>query len=240
MHLDTLLDGQATAIGQGLRRIVSHVDAAWALAGSVAMVAQLETAGFVSHGRRFGDIDLVVDDLANLPPSLAQDFLCIHLHPNAGSGQILAQFVHPADAVRIDAFRVAGKALSRATLFRFDGRDVRVLSLEDQIAKAAALCMKLARGGTIATKHAKDFELLLNAVPLPKVEEAWIEYRAPSDPATFETAAPLVRSLISDRSDLLITPTFSQDLASVCSRCESKPPYRIAPPDQVFAVLGYV
>ena len=240
MQLNTLFDGQATATGQSLRRILSLVDGEWALAGSVAMVARLEAAGFVSHGRRFGDIDLVVDDLANLPRSLSEGFLCMHLHPYAGSGQSLAQFVHPADAVWIDSFRAAGHALSRAALSRFDGFDVRVLSLEDQIAKAAALCMKLARGATVAAKHARDFELLLNAVPLPHVEEAWADYRAASDPATFDAATSLVRSLISDRSDLLITPDFSKDLTSVCGRCVARPPYRIASPDQVFAVLGYV
>ncbi len=238
--LNTLFEGHASAVGQGLRRILGLVNASWALAGSVAMVAQLETVGLVSHARGFVDIDLVIGDLANLPAILSKDYLCVHLHPNARRGQIFAQFVHPVDAIRIDVFRLVGNALSRATPFRFDGFDVRVLSLEDQIAKLASLCMKLARGGTVAEKHAIDFELLLNAVSPSQVEDAWADYRTISDPVTFEIAASFVRALILDRSDLLIMPEFSQDLTSVCSQCKSMPPYTISSSNQVFAVLGYV
>lgn len=155
MHdLDLVFQSQADRTRDALTRFLSHKPSNIALAGSVAMAAQLSVSGWVAPSRAFGDIDLVASSLEDLPSTLAAEFLCPHVHGTARQGRTLAQFVHPYDAVRIDAFRVIGEALSRATEFRFGTESILVLSAEDQAARAASLCMKLERGGTVAAKHA--------------------------------------------------------------------------------------
>jgi hypothetical protein len=145
---------------KALARLVRHGSDGFAVAGSIAMAAQWARSNGERLDRAFGDIDLVTSALDAFPESLADAFICPHVHAAAEPGRTLAQFVHPTDAVRIDVFRAIGNALSRAEPFRIGSSLIGVLSIEDQAARAASLCLKLARGGSVVAKHLPDLNRL--------------------------------------------------------------------------------
>ena len=94
--------------------------------------------------------------------------------------------------------------------------------MEDLAAREASLLMDLARGSPAPRKHAQDFERLLAAV----------------DPGRIDAAARIAE-LMRARPDLLVAPEYSHDAESVCLKCEEAGTFRLAPPRQILAILGY-
>lgn len=236
MHLDRLFAEETARLGRAFRRLLAHNPEDIALTGSLAMAAQL---GRVTD-RTFGDIDLVVASVDGLPRSIADEFICPHVHPAAPPGRLMLQLVHSEDAVRIDIFKAQGSVLSRARMHAFGRRSVPVLALEDIAARTAALLLKLGRGGTIAAKHATDFPILAGSVRSDIAEIAWQDHRAASDPETFEEAALLARRHVAERRHLLVEPSFAKDPAVRCESCGPLAHFKPARRDRVLAILGYV
>jgi len=210
-----------------------------ALAGSLALAVQMAARGH-PQARSFGDIDLIVPSFGGLEDKLAEDFLCAHVHPDVEVGRVLLQLVHPDDGVRIDVFRASLGCLARATRFRFGTGAVSVVSLEDQAAHAAALCMKLDRSGSVVGKHFRDLKLMAPLIEGSAVDPAWREHRSATDPERFEDAIALIRQRADEHPDRLIDPVFATDVAAVCPRCRAERSFRPAPRNQVFQILGFV
>ena len=238
--LDAAFQAQSNVrIQRALERFLAHRSGV-ALAGSLAMFAQLKASGRVLADRVFVDIDFVTISLNGLPGTIADEFLCPHVHADAGVGRTLVQFVHPSDAVRIDVFAASEGSLSRATPFRFGDTTVPVVSLEDQAARAASLCMKLVRGGPVAAKHARDLKLMLPSVSNSDIDIVWDEHRHPSDPSCFQDAVKLIQDHAEAHLELLVTPEFSSDLSSICPKWAKAGAFHPAPAAQIFSILGYV
>jgi hypothetical protein len=56
---------------------------------------------------------------------------------------------------------------------------------------------------------------------------------------SFEETNTVLHGLIRSRSDLLIVPEYSKDIAEICTRCVSTPPFQLADASTVFSLLGY-
>ena len=100
-------------------------------------------------------------------------------------------------------------------------------SLEDLIARAVRLLLDLAAGIPAPAKHARDYLRMAALVDPMQVDAAWQDQRRPTQPTTFPEAATLVRDLILTRSNLLITPEYS-NTATACPRCVPSPPFQLA------------
>jgi hypothetical protein len=114
-----------------------------------------------------------------------------------------------------------------------------VVFVEDLAARTGSICMGLAREQPVARKHAVDFQLLAAWVDLGLVEVAWRDHRRPDDPSSFAEAHERIRELIESRGDLLVTPTYSQDVEAVCPKCKEMGRWRLAPKPTIVSTLGY-
>lgn len=233
-------DGMSERIASALARFLHfHPPDAVAVAGSIALAAQAMARGHPLK-RSFGDIDLLATSFDRLNDQLAAEFLCPHVHPHAENGRILLQFVHPADAIRIDVFRAPAGCFERATRFRFGPSTVSMVSLEDQAAHAAALCLKICRGGSVAPKHLADFERMLPLLEGKATEAAWVDHRRVGDPERFLEAVDLIRRHVREHPQCVASEAFATDPSVVCQRCRIEGVFKPAPADQVLQILGYV
>lgn len=79
--------------------------------------------------------------------SLAASFLQHHVHPDAIDGRTLMQLVDEPRAIRIDLFHALGSTLSRAVTLDDETGELKVLSVEDLVARTTVLvCGRLRRG----------------------------------------------------------------------------------------------
>lgn len=238
--LDALLgDAASQPMARSLALFLRHQPRNVALAGSLALAVQMAARGH-PQSRSFGDVDLIVPSFGCLEDKLAGDFLCAHVHPDVEVGRVLLQLVHTGDGVRIDVFRASAGCLARATTFRFGEGAVSVVALEDQAARAAALCMKLDRGGSVVGKHCRDLKLMAPLIEGGMMDPAWREHRSAADPECFEDAIMLIRRRSNEHPDRLIDPVFATDVSAVCPRCRAERSFRPAPRTQVLEILGFV
>jgi hypothetical protein len=162
-----------------------------------------------------------------------------HVHLFDPPGKTLLQLVDADSAMRIDVFRTYGGTLSRSSELDLPMGMVRLIRLEDLIARLARLALDLAEQVPTPAKHTVDFLRLAQLVNATAVEAAWQDHRRPTHPNSFRETSALLHTLIATRSDFLITPEYSKDSEAVCMRCVNTDGFRLADPAVLRAVLGY-
>jgi hypothetical protein len=162
-----------------------------------------------------------------------------HIHPLDPPGKTLVQFVDPNSAVRVDVFRAYGGALRRTGAGDCLGSAVRLISLEDLVARMARLAQDLSGNVPTPSKHARDFLRLAELVKPADVEIAWEDQRKPAGPRTFREANDLLQSLIPARRNLLITSKYSSNAEEICPRCAPTAGFALADPRLILFLLGY-
>jgi hypothetical protein len=129
--------------------------------------------------------------------------------------------------------------MGRAIPTVIGGVSLRLISIEDLVARTGRLCMDLANNMPIPAKHARDFLRLLPFADVNAVEPVWQEHRKPMHPKSFRAAADLLMQLIATRADLQIIPGYSCDTNESCPGCEGTASFALAAPERILSVLGY-
>ena len=239
MLYEILSGADANRVLCTLRKLSRHSARRWALTGGLAVEVHRLQRGREASVRKLGDIDFIVETFDEIPESLADDFMFRHIHPFDPPGKTLLQAVDAESALRIDVFRADVAILNRSLDLIFPTGVVRLISLEDLIARLARLTLDLAGQIETPAKHALDFLRLVELVDPKAVEAAWRDHRKPAHPATFKETSSLLHEVIATRSDLLITPDYSKDATMVCPRCVNTGRFRLADPSALRTVLGY-
>jgi hypothetical protein len=233
-----LNDADADRASTTIRKLARHDISGWGLTGGLAVQFHCRAHRSPSSIRRLSDLDFITSDFDSIPESLAGDFLFRHVHPLDPPGKTILQLVDAGTSLRVDVVRAVGATMSRVIEIEIGSMPMRIISLEDLIARAARLLLDLAAGIPTPSKHARDYLRMAAFVNPLQVETAWQDQRRPTQPTTFPEAATLVRDLILTRSNLLITPEYS-NTATACPRCVPSPPFQLADPKLIRSLLGY-
>jgi hypothetical protein len=189
--------------------------------------------------RFLNDIDFVVPRFDRIPPSLASEYLCRHIHPLDPPGKTVAQFIDTANRLRIDVFRTTESVLSRTTDVTTAIGSLRLVSAEDLTARLARILLQIGKRTPVASKHAEDFVHLMEIVDFRVMQPIWSEHRRPDQPESFEEAGRLSLHLVKTHQHLLVVPRFSTDVGERCDRCMPTTPFRLADAREVLSILGY-
>jgi hypothetical protein len=222
-----------------LRKLALHELSRWALVGGLAVEFHCLRAEHCPAIRHLSDIDFIAPAFGCIPETLARDFLFRHVHPFDPPGKTIVQLINAETSLRVDVFRAYGGILSRATSIDFPSGPLRVISVEDVVAREARLLLDLDANVPVPTKHAADYLRLAEFVKSSNMETAWQDHRKPNHPMTFGDTDTLVKQLIATRPNLLIIPNYSNDTAEICPRCVPTPPFQLADPEVVLSLLGY-
>jgi hypothetical protein len=221
------------------RKLARHEIQHWALTGGIAFEMHAARLGLPAGTRALNDLDFVTPAFDSIPATLSADFLCRHIHPFDPPGKILLQLIDPESRLRIDAFRASGQMMSRAVTGDFPFGALRVVSLEDLVARAARLLLDLAECVPVASKHARDYLRFVDLANPVAIEAAWQDHRKTAHPTTFQETRHLLPDLIRTNGNLLITPEYSKNTKEVCPRCVPSSGFQLADPNVVLSMLGY-
>jgi hypothetical protein len=184
---------EAVRTERTLRKIVPHNDSNWVVTGGLAIEIHLLQRRGEHFVRPLHDIDFITASFDAIPNSLGKEFLLRHIHPHDPPGRNLLQAVDPATNVRVDVFRAYGLEMKRAASVTVAGLTLRMVSLEDLIARHARLSWDLLEGNYVAPKFARDFLRMVDLVALDALESIWQEHRKPRQPHSFgETVTQLL------------------------------------------------
>lgn len=216
-----------------------HEIGEWALTGGFAIEIHHLLLDRRPAIRPLNDIDFIADSFASIPETLASDFLFRHVHPLDPPNRTMLQMIEPNSAVRVDIFRACGTTMSRTSHFELPSGAVRLISLEDLVARTARLALDLAEDAPTPSKHALDFLRLSDLIQPADVEIAWHDHRKSKHPVSFEETNRLLHKLIAARPDLLIIPEYSKAPDALCPRCAPAAAFPLANPKTVLSLLGY-
>jgi hypothetical protein len=240
MMLDSSLSAADSArVVRTFRNLAVHDISRWVLTGGVAIELHILRLGGQPVIRPFHDIDFLTEFFASIPESLGAALLLCHVHPNDLPGKNLFQAVDPETEVRIDVFRAYGSELERTLPVTISGFALKMVSLQDLVARHARLNWDLMESKPVAPKYARDFLRLLKYVETDEIESIWREHRKPHCLDSFAETARQLRRVIASRSDLLIPPTYSTDVNEVCKRCQRAEPFPLTDRHQILSILGY-
>jgi hypothetical protein len=209
-----------------------------ALTGGLAIEAQLTVRGHLPRRRRLNDLDFVVRSFTSIPSALAKRFLVHHVHPDAPPGKILLQLIDRDHLLRIDVFRECGATLARADQFAGPVGLLKVVSIEDLVARTTAhLYFRLREYRLVDVKYAEAFTRLAGYGTKEKIDAAWQDHRQDLN-ETFRDASQQAEHLLSVYPELLIQETYSR-IVTPCERCRDDTAFRRAEPETILSVLGY-
>ena len=239
MFRQFLCASDADRASHSFRKLATHDIRGWALTGGFAIEIHHVLRGHSPSFRPLNDIDFVASTFDCIPATLANDFIFRHIHPLDPPGKTLLQAIDSDSALRIDVFRAYGETMSRASDLDLPDGAIRLIALEDLLARAARLALDLAEGVPTPAKHAKDFLRLGRLIDPAEVETAWKDQRKPKHPSTFQEASGLLQELIPARHRLLITTDYSKEIEALCPRCTPTGAFHLADPSVVLSLLGY-
>lgn len=220
---------------RSLSKLLAHDISRWALTGGFAIEFHIRQAGGESVMRPLHDMDFIVSSFDCIPVSIGRDFLIRHVHPNDPVGKNLLQCVDPETGVRVDVFRVHPSVMDRVVLL---DSGQRVISRQDLTARAGRLTWDLSQK-PVAPKYARDFLRLLAWTKVHEMEEVWRQHRNEHSPESFAEAAKGVHRLLKARSQFLIDPVYSSDVAALCERCIPTEAFPLADAGVILSILGY-
>jgi hypothetical protein len=231
--------GDAARAERTLQKLAHHDISGWALAGGIAIEVQLMRRGRAPALRALHDIDFISGCFGDIPQSLAGDFHLRHVHPDDPPGKTLLQAVDAPSRLRVDVFRAYGDEMERTTKLSLAGLTLRIVSIEDLVARHARLNWDLMEGKPVAPKFARDFLRMLEVVNVGEVEAIWQEHRKPHFPASFAEVVTQLRTAIASRPELLVAPVYSTDVLAACPRCRPAVGFPLADAGLVLSLLGY-
>ena len=210
-----------------------------ALAGGLAVEARLRDCGRpTDYGRTLNDVDLVVGDFNAIPTALAAGFVVNHVHPYAPEGKTLLQVIDRERTLRVDLFRAFGATLSRACVMDDQTGPLRVLAVEDLVARTTAyVCGRLRNGLEIDPKHVRAFTRLADLGRPEQLSDAWQDHRQ-DVPGSLEEATQEAHELLRRHPELVVSDQYSTTIAA-CERCQDYGPFRAASPRTIVEILGY-
>src|SRR5260370_40796041 len=87
-----------------LQRLIPHlIDNEYLVVGGLAIRYQLYKHGVVYPIRDFNDLDLKANSINTVKPSVTQDFLIYHYHPEK-NGSFFIVLIDPVTKIKVDIF----------------------------------------------------------------------------------------------------------------------------------------
>jgi hypothetical protein len=133
----------ASSVERTLQKLATHSIGSWALTGGLAAGIHCVLRGNRGHTRCLNDVDFVTKSFGDVPETLARDFLFRHVHPFDPPGKTILQAVDAPERLRIDVFRVHRGTLDRAFTPDISLGGIRIVCLEDLVARMARLVLDL-------------------------------------------------------------------------------------------------
>ena len=225
-----------------LSKLARHTGEPIVITGSIAAGWHLLNSGRRLEKRRLNDIDTVaVTGLSPIRPSLSQDFLINHFHPDRERGKVLLQLVDEEHCTRTEIFTPASDSLAERLLdCAVGGLPCRMVSAEDALSKLLSIIHPVTEGRPVDPKYVEQFDLLSTVADRAVTRKVWGDYRKENQHSDFDEAAEAVKSGIAADPNLLQATRYCQDVDFACVWCRESESFPVASRSKVYEILGYV
>lgn len=215
-----------------LERLLPHLTAErFVIVGGLAIRRGLISRGIDYPQRTFNDLDIIVEEESVVHPSITQDFLVSHHHPD-----FYFALVDPVSKTKIDVFNWAVPPFSTEKI-QFGNNSVHITDLENQLTVTVFDLLKASDEIKRDPKMISDMELMLSVADLKKVQQIWQKREQPTN---FSDSVEQVRRLYSQHPEFFKEKPWHKPKPYQCKECINTSDFPLTPMEKVYKVLGYI
>lgn len=209
----------------------------YALTGSLALRYGLISHGLSTSHTPLNDVDLVINNIHDVHPSVTNDFLINHYHlPKSDADTLFIQLVDPVSCLRVDIFPFHKS--SRSTWI--DTNALPILSMEDLFVQIISITQSIFQGKFVSPKHFDNMNMLMPLVHMNTANQIWNEIMLKRYSYSLAEAIDKAQTALKNHSELIKTIAYRADEDFICSKCNHVRDFPIAPAKKVIEVLGYI
>jgi hypothetical protein len=210
----------------------------FALVGGLAIRYHLSQRGIDYPVRPFNDLDIIAKDSSVVSPSVTNDFLVYHYHPQVGNSFYIV-LVDPGSKTKIDIFNY-DPAPKKLITVPFAGQNIQMVSPEDQLVKTVLDITRISDQLRVDPKQFMDAQLLLQIADLNEAEKIWREKYFERYQNSLADTMEQAQQTASAHPEWLKKDPFRKPNPYVCTDCQSTADFPITPMEEIYKVLGYI
>lgn len=221
-----------------LGRLIPHLqENRFVVVGGLAIRYLLAKSSLVYPDSNLNDLDIIVEDLNVVLPTVIKDFLVYHFHHEGD--KVYWALVDPVTKTKIDIFDYAYPPLE-VELVQLGDYKLKVLSVEDQLVKTMVDVLRISPQALVGPKQFREAELLMQIVNLGKAERFWKDKKLEGYPESIVEAWHKALQMAKEHPEWLRISPFKKDAPYTCQSCVSDPNFPITPMTEIYKILGYV
>lgn len=168
-----LPENKQVLVREILHKLSPHIDInKVTLVGGLVVKFHLQKEGATLPDNRFNDIDLCISELAALRPSVMDDFLVWHYHPDHQDYYVV--LLDPVTGIKLDIMNCRRSVLQTETV-KVDDLEVKIRGLEDQFTELVLDCYRVVniKGFKNKQHYFDDMTTLYEIVDLGLAQKLW-------------------------------------------------------------------
>ena len=239
-----LTSEDATRVEQTYRTLFTHLDPAHVtLVGNPVITYHVHKRGGAVVPRDLDDLDIILSELAHLPPSISEDFLISHFHnhPNnpAHRNRFYVVLVNPDTKIKIDVFDRLPYTVDEADTITFGELTLQMRNLEDQLVTSVLEASRILTGLKQENKKMTDIDAMNAVADHDRAERLWHKKEINEHERTLQETLTLTKIHTTAHPDLLYNKDRSTMKPYDCEVCTTHPDFPITPMDEIYNILEW-
>src|SRR5258708_1928155 len=224
-----------------LQKLTPHlVEGNYLIVGGLAIRYHLNKHGIDYLIRDFNDLDLEVPSINVVKPSVQNEFLIYHYHPQVNDSFFVA-LVEPVTKIKVDIFKRVYKGRDRRYLITdFHGLEVKVTEVEDQLVKTVYDISRIAENDKVDPKQFKDTKLLMQIANMELANQIWQGENYENYPENITSSIERAENISKEKPEWVVEKPFRHPKPYICPNCKNVPDFNITPMEEIYKAIGYV
>lgn len=190
--------------------------------------------------RPLNDVDILIENKDVLLPSVTNDFLIYHYHPNQNyNGSYYIALVCPNTKTKIDFFDYSNKP-DKVYRLKFGEYFVDVQSAEDQLVNTVHQIQRISSRDKVDPKQISDLKLLNRISNKNISEKIWMKKHFKEHKIDLKKAIERGLKLARECPDWLQVKPRRKGEPYVCKDCVNTTDFPITPMGTIYKLMGYV
>lgn len=229
----------AARVETHFKKLVPHLETnQFVIVGGLAIRYHLASKGINYPIRPFNDLDLITKSANVVHPSVTEDFLVYHYHPQKRDTFYIV-LVDPESKTKVDIFDYQFPP-QEIVKVPFSGQLVNLPSMEDQLVKVALDIQRISEVARVDPKMFTDMRLLTQIADMKKADELWRKWNFKQHPSTIQQAIDRVEKIKNEHPEWLQKSPFRKPNPYSCPDCVQTKDFPITDMKKIYEILGHI
>lgn len=243
---DSLADNKKTQVQIFLEKFLHHVKPdKLVICGGLATRYHLKVRGISFPQRPFNDLDLLIENVDDIKPSVTLDFMLYHYHPPGIDDPVektyfFYAFVDPVSRIKADVFPYRWSSSERFVESTFQGKPIKVVGIEDQLIQCLYDVSRISDKQKVDPKQLRDVHTLMSIADMSLAEQIWKHNHHPLYPLILQEAIKRADKFVIEHPEWWQEKQYRKPKSYQCLNCQNRIDYPITDMNEIFQVLGYV